>query len=497
MNIDLKSFAIGSITVITLIILIIINFDKIILLFGTLLKLFSFINLIKRKGYTLVLEGKINDICKNLSPELFDKSLRIKWLGKDELDKAFSLNDKKEIIVYIVDKKNPNKNILGILQEFTSGAFIPNLKGVLDYTFVHVNEQYIISKIIKRYKNNSLTVYYNNNVTKQFSNDEKNLTKTIFSLDRTAYYFPCFVDSLSYVDENIPEFLLDDNTKEEIYNFTNFLYNIATKETWEEAELTFMGNIFKISVILVAKKETLDLFGISSHVNRIERVMNQGVDRIYLRGIGKNNIINVKRIMNTLRRFKSLNKIYEKDHDITDKSGKSHSLLMVIYDNYLYKKIDYGEQQKEEITKLLNEHIPEIENGSIKILEVAREKGIVTKVLLRTDVSHINVVACCIGTNFERKNTIESKLKGENIYFIEYSDDPEELISNSLIPLEKEYIKAINIASTEHKNATVTVVKDKVGLAIGKLGIYIKLAERLIGWNIEIQESLDTNDNSI
>lgn len=490
MNTDLlKGLGIGGCTVLIIVILVILNFDKILLFFSTVLKPLSFIRIIRRKSYTLSVQSKVNDICKNLAPELFDKSLKIKWIKKDEINKVFSTSSSEEITIHIVDEKNPNKNVTSILQEYISTSFIPNLRLALDCSFVHVNEQHIISRIIQKSKNSALSVYYNDHVRKIVTDEEKELTKTLHTLDRGAYYFPCFVNSLSYVDESVDEYLLvGDKTKEEVCNFTRFLHDIAIKETGEETELTFTGHLFKVSVILVAKKETLNLSGLKPHVDRIHHVMAQGVDRIYLRGIGKENIINVKRLVNSLKRFEYLNKILEKKYTIADTSGKQHILLMVVYENYYYKRLEYEKQQNEEIIKLLSTYIPEIENGAIEVLKVARERNIMTKVLLKTNLDYIDVVACCIGSNFERRNSIESKLLGENIHFIKYSDDSKILIRNALFPLQDEWIKDIKIRSID-KFTIVIVNDDKIGLAIGKLGINVKLAQWLIGWKIEIRKS--------
>lgn len=493
MNLDLlEGLGIGAGSVVGIVLVFIFNFDKILLFFTTVLKPLSFIRIIRRKSYTLSVQSKVNDICKNLSPDLFDKSLKIKWIKKDQIDKVFSTSGTEEITVHILDERNPNKNLVSILQEYTSTSFIPNLRLALDHSFVRVNEQYIISKIIQKNKDGALSVYYNNYVMKILTNEEKELTKSLYTLDRGAYYLPCFVDSLSYVDKNIGEYLLDDKTKEEVCNFTSFLYDIATKETWEEAELTFTGHLFKVSVILVAKKETLNFAGLKPHLDRIRHVMTEGIDRIYLRGIGKENIINVKRLVNLLKGFEYLNKIHEKKYTIEDTSGKRHILLIAAYENY-HMRLEYEKQQNQEIIELLNTYIPEIENGSIEVLKVARERSIVTKVLLKTDLDHIDVVACCIGSNFERKNSIESRLLGENIYFVEYSADIKDLICCALLPFKDEWIKDVDIHSRD-KSAIVVVDEAKIGLAIGKLGINVKSAERLIGWKIDIQKSSETKN---
>jgi transcription antitermination factor NusA-like protein len=296
---------------------------------------------------------------------------------------------------------------------------------------------------------------------------------------------------LDSVDENIGSYALDDRTDAEVSNFTKFLYDIATKGPWEEADLMFTGHLFRISVILVAKKETLDVAGLRAHFDRVRLVATEGVDRIYIRGIGRENILNVKRLINLLKGIPHLNKIREKRYMVEDISGKRRTLLMAVYENYYEKGLEQEEQEAEEIVELLSAHIPEVDNGSIEVVKVAREKGIMTKVLLRTNFEHIHVVACCIGSNFERKNKIESKLVEENIYFVEDSDDVKTLIGRALCPFRMEDIESTRIR-TRDKSAIVVVDDGKIGAAIGKLGINVKLASQLVGWKIKIIESSDS-----
>ncbi|MFB3895510.1 MAG: hypothetical protein ACE14V_04320 [bacterium] len=232
----------------------------------------------------------------------------------------------------------------------------------------------------------------------------------------------------------------------------------------------------------------MDIAGLQPHLERILLVMKQGIDRIFLMGLGRENVINIKRLNNQLSKHKYLNKIAENQYIINDQSGSQYILQMTIYENYYYKTLEYEKAQNDEIIELLNTHVPEIADGSIEILEVARVKNIISKILLKTDIKHINSVACCVGKNHERINNMESKLVGETLFFIEYSDDIKTMIRNALSPFKTDWIKDVRITS-QLKTAYVFVDDDKIALAIGKLGLNVKLAEQLIGWKIYIKKS--------
>lgn len=485
MNDLLKGLGIGASSTVLIVVLVIMYFDKISLFFGTLLRPLSFIEIIKKKSYALHLQGTINDICQNLSPELFQKLLRVKWLKKDEIDQAFSTDSAKEITVHVVHEINPNKMVVSILKKYTSTSFIPNLRSALNRSFIVANELYIMSQVIKEKKGDALSAYYNDYYNDYLhdsgDNETTGLLQTIYAIDKRALYFPCFLNALACVDGKVQSYMLDKTVQEEINKLTNFFYDIATKKSSEEVELLFPGRLFKVSVILVAKEETLNIAGLQPHINRIDLVMKQMVDRIYLTGTGTKNVINVKRLATYLKQFEYLNGIALKVYSIEDHSGKSRDTAIAVYENYFYKRVELEKAQQDEIINLVNAYIPEVDNGSIEILKVAREKGVMTKVLVKTDLDHIkNVIACCLGTNAERKNSIELALSGERIYFVKHSDDKETLVRESLFPFRDDGIKRCEMHS-EDKTAIVFVEKGKRGIVLGKIGTNVKLASQLIG----------------
>ncbi|MCK4744960.1 transcription termination/antitermination protein NusA [Candidatus Parcubacteria bacterium] len=142
-------------------------------------------------------------------------------------------------------------------------------------------------------------------------------------------------------------------------------------------------------------------------------------------------------------------------------------------------------RQREEIVKeLFSLEIPEISSGTVEIKAIAREAGERSKVAVSTDDETIDPIGSCIGQRGNRIQTIIGELNGEKIDVIEYSKKSEKFIGNSLSPA-----KIVSLKIDEDKKIAVVKVKtDQFSLAIGKSGQNVRLASKLTGWKIDIQE---------
>jgi len=134
------------------------------------------------------------------------------------------------------------------------------------------------------------------------------------------------------------------------------------------------------------------------------------------------------------------------------------------------------------LRKLFENEIPEINNGSIEIMAIAREAGARSKVAVKSNSENIDPIGSCVGQRGARIQTIINELGGEKVDIIEWNDAPNRFISNSLSPA-----KVIGIETNEaDKMASVTVAEDQLSLAIGKEGQNVRLAAKLTGWRINI-----------
>ena len=137
------------------------------------------------------------------------------------------------------------------------------------------------------------------------------------------------------------------------------------------------------------------------------------------------------------------------------------------------------------LSKLLELEVPEIANGDIEIKDAVRQPGERAKVAVFSEEKDIDPIGACIGVKGNRIMAISKELAGEKIDIIEWSDNPLTYTKASLSPAKVEKVFILN---KSEKTMQAIVSKDQLSLAIGKKGINVRLASRLIGWKIEIKE---------
>lgn len=135
------------------------------------------------------------------------------------------------------------------------------------------------------------------------------------------------------------------------------------------------------------------------------------------------------------------------------------------------------------VKRLFELEVPEIQDGIVEIKSISREAGSRTKMAVYTADENVDPVGACVGTRGTRVQVIVDELFGEKIDIINWSDDPEKLISSALSPAKVEKV----IINEEGKSATVVVPDYQLSLAIGKEGQNVRLAAKLCGWKIDIK----------
>lgn len=131
------------------------------------------------------------------------------------------------------------------------------------------------------------------------------------------------------------------------------------------------------------------------------------------------------------------------------------------------------------------QEIPEIQNNIVEIKALAREGGSRSKVAVFSSQEGVDPIGACIGQRGTRIQTIITELGGEKVDIIQWDENPEVFISNALSPAKVDGIQL----DTENKVATVAVPGDQFSLAIGKGGQNVRLAAKLTGWTITVQQS--------
>lgn len=137
------------------------------------------------------------------------------------------------------------------------------------------------------------------------------------------------------------------------------------------------------------------------------------------------------------------------------------------------------------VKRLFEQEVPEIYDGTVEIVSIAREAGDRTKIAVKSTDPNIDPVGTCVGQRGARVQNVVNELGGENIDIVKYEDDPSDYIANALNPAE---VIAVQFGEDEDEKSALVIVPDyQLSLAIGKKGQNVRLAARLTGYKIDIR----------
>jgi N utilization substance protein A len=137
------------------------------------------------------------------------------------------------------------------------------------------------------------------------------------------------------------------------------------------------------------------------------------------------------------------------------------------------------------LAKLLELEIPEIANNIIVIKDIVRQPGERAKVAVAAQDRDVDPVGACIGPKGSRILSVSKELQGEKIDIILWSPNPASYAKSALSPAK---VNRIQLEDQDNKKLQALVAPDQLSLAIGKKGINVKLASKLVGWKIGIKE---------
>lgn len=140
------------------------------------------------------------------------------------------------------------------------------------------------------------------------------------------------------------------------------------------------------------------------------------------------------------------------------------------------------------ITMLCEQEIPEVYEGQVRVMAVAREPGYRAKVAVVATEEGIDAVGTCVGVRGNRVRAMVQELKNEKIDFVDWNEDATVYITNSLKPAKQ--IRRVEL-NEEDMSAIVVVADDELSLAIGRRGQNARLVAKLTGWNIDIKSETE------
>ena len=134
------------------------------------------------------------------------------------------------------------------------------------------------------------------------------------------------------------------------------------------------------------------------------------------------------------------------------------------------------------VQRLLELEVPEIADGTVEIMAIARDPGSRSKVAVKSNRAEVDPIGACLGPKSSRIANVTDNLRGEKVDIIRYDESPATFIMNALAPA-----KVIGVELFEDDGVALVIVPDyQLSLAIGRDGQNVRLAARLTGWRLDI-----------
>ena len=142
------------------------------------------------------------------------------------------------------------------------------------------------------------------------------------------------------------------------------------------------------------------------------------------------------------------------------------------------------------MSRLFGQEVPEIYDGVVEVVSVARDPGSRAKIAVRSKDGSIDPVGACVGMRGSRVQAVVNELQGEKIDIIQWSPDVATFVVNALAPAEVAKV----VLDEEAERIEVVVPDEQLSLAIGRRGQNVRLASQLTGWDIDIMTEAEESE---
>jgi N utilization substance protein A len=170
--------------------------------------------------------------------------------------------------------------------------------------------------------------------------------------------------------------------------------------------------------------------------------------------------------------------------------ARVHAVILDVRKQGHRVKIILSRNHPEFVRRLFEGEIPEIEDRTIEIKAIAREAGYRTKIAVSSIDLKVDCVGACVGVRGSRIKNVVEELNGERIDIVRWNDSLQVMIPNALQPAQIEEV----FLYPRLGRAIVLVKEDQLSLAIGRRGQNVRLASKLVGWDIEIMTLDELNE---
>lgn len=295
------------------------------------------------------------------------------------------------------------------------------------------------------------------------------------------------------VDWNDEEGMIEISAQKEVVQEVE---NPQTELSLEEAQ-EMAGDEIEIGDMLLLPLPTEELGRIAAQTAKqilVQKVREAVRDKVYEEYIDrKGELVN-----GTVKRFErgdmivdlgnNLEAVLMKNEQVRNENWNQGERIRVVISDISKDpkgpQIRASRTSAELLKRLFEMEVPEIYDDTVVIKSAVREPGDRAKIAVSSNERDVDPVGACVGMKGSRVQSIIKELRGEKIDIIEWSDEPSVFAANALSPAK---VSQVRITDINKRKMEVIVTEDQLSLAIGKRGQNVRLATRLVGWDIDIK----------
>jgi N utilization substance protein A len=171
-----------------------------------------------------------------------------------------------------------------------------------------------------------------------------------------------------------------------------------------------------------------------------------------------------------------------------DRGNRVKALILEVRNETKGAQIVVSRSHPDLVRRLLELEVPELTDGTVEIVNIAREPGHRTKIAVISHDPNVDPKGACVGARGSRVRQVVNELRGEKVDVVQWRDDVAQFIAEALGPAK---VKEVHI-DEETKTADVIVSEHQLSLAIGKEGQNARLAARLSGYKVDIRSDTES-----
>ncbi|MDR1316879.1 MAG: transcription termination factor NusA [Spirochaetales bacterium] len=179
-----------------------------------------------------------------------------------------------------------------------------------------------------------------------------------------------------------------------------------------------------------------------------------------------------------------LPKKFQSPREVYHPNDRIKAMIYEVNKNAAGLQIVLTRVHTEFVKRIFELEVPEVYDKTVEIFKIVREPGYRTKLAVYSTREDVDPVGACVGLKGVRIQAVVRELEGEKIDILKYDNDPRTFIKNAMSPAE---ISRIVILDEAKRQALAIVPDTQLSLAIGKQGLNVRLANRLVDWSIDVK----------